>query len=309
MKAVRIHEYGGPEALKYEEAPRPDPGQSEVLVRVHAAGVNPIDWKIREGYLKQFVPLQLPFVPGLDVSGTVEQIGADSRGFAVGDAVYARTNMMRDGAYAEFVVIAASDLAKKPASLDHVHSAAVPVAALTAWEALFAESAMNLSAGQTVLIHGGAGGVGSLAVQLAKWRGAKVIATGSANNQSFLQQLGADVAIDYGRQRFEEIARNVDGVLDAIGGDTQARSWATLKRGGVLVSLLGPPASAEAEAHGVKGTAVMMSPNRLDQIARLIDEGHLKPIVSEIVPLSQARKAQDLSQAGHVRGKIVLQVI
>ena len=309
MKAVRIHEYGGPEALKYEEAPRPDPGQSEVLVRVHAAGVNPIDWKIREGYLKQFVPLQLPFVPGLDVSGTVEQIGADSRGFAVGDAVYARTNMMRDGAYAEFVVIAASDLAKKPASLDHVHSAAVPVAALTAWEALFAESAMNLSAGQTVLIHGGAGGVGSLAVQLAKWRGAKVIATGSANNQTFLQQLGAEVVIDYGQQRFEEIARNVDGVLDAIGGETQTRSWTTLKRGGVLVSLLGPPASAEAEAHGVKGVTVMMSPNRLDQIARLIDEGHLKITVSKIVPLSQARKAQDLSQAGHVRGKVVLQVV
>jgi NADPH:quinone reductase-like Zn-dependent oxidoreductase len=308
MKAIRIHEYGGPQVLKYEDAPLPEPAQGEVLVRIHAAGVNPVDWKVREGYLKQFIPHKLPLVPGWDLSGTVERPGPGVNEFVAGDAVYGRANMMRDGTYAEYAVVAESDLAKKPSSLDHIHSAAVPLAALTAWHALIDETMMNLSAGQTVLIHGAAGGVGSFAVQIAKWRGAKVIATGSAGSREFLEQLGADTVIDYGKERFEEIARNVDGVLDPLGGETQARSWKTLKRGGALVSLVGPPAAADAQAHGVRGIAVMMSPNRLGEIARLIDQGRIRPIVSQVLPLQQAGEAQQQSQAGHVRGKIVLRV-
>jgi NADPH:quinone reductase-like Zn-dependent oxidoreductase len=314
MKAVRIHEYGGPEVLRYEDAPRPEQATGEVLVRVHAAGVNPVDWKVREGHLRQMVAYPLPMIPGWDLSGTVERVGAGVAGFAPGDEVYARPDIARNGAYAQYITVRAKELARKPRSLDHVHASAVPLAALTAWQALFEAPApytsIGLEKGQTVLIHAGAGGVGTFAVQLAKWRGARVIATASAKNEAFLRELGADEVIDYTRKRFEEVAHGVDAVLDTIGGETQKRSWAVLKPGGVLASIMARPSADDARAHGARAAYVFVQPvaSQLDEIAGLIDGKAVRAIVSEVLPLAQARKAQELSQAGHVRGKIVLEV-
>jgi NADPH:quinone reductase-like Zn-dependent oxidoreductase len=218
-------------------------------------------------------------------------------------------NIVKLGGYAEYATVAATDIARKPASVDHVHAAGVPIAGLTAWQSLFDAQAINLSPGQTILIHGGAGGVGSMAVQLAHWHGAKVLATASARNQDFLRELGADVAIDYAKQRFEEVAKDVDAVLDTIGGETEARSWQVIRAGGIFASLVGPPSADAAKARGVRATMVMGSQiEPLKQLGELIDAKKLKPIVTEVVPLAQTRKAHELSQTGHTRGKIVLNV-
>ncbi|MBV8349356.1 MAG: NADP-dependent oxidoreductase, partial [Mycolicibacterium sp.] len=249
-----------------------------------------------------------------DLSGTVERIGPSVVEFAVGDEVYARPDIARNGAYAEYIVVRAKELAKKPHTLDHIHAAAVPLAALTAWQALFEApapySSIGLSKGQTVLIHGAAGGVGSFAVQLAKWRGAKVIATGSAKNEGFLRELGVDDFVDYTQRRFEGVVGAVDAVFDSIGGETQSRSWSVLKSGGVLVSITAPPSEDDAKAHGARAAFVRVQPNaaQLDEITRLIDGKILKPILADVLPLAQARKAHELIQTGHVRGKIVLHV-
>ena len=310
MQAVRMHEYGGPEVLKLEDAPRPDPGEGEVLVRVHGAGINPVDWKVRAGLARQMIPHALPLIPGWDLSGTVEWVGPNVRGLQHGDGVFTRLDVRRDGAYAEYVVVPTRDLARKPRSIDHLHAAAVPLAGLTAWQALFEPSHAELARDQTVLIHGGAGGVGHFAVQLAKWRGARVIATGSAGNEGFLRELGADVFVDHTSQRFEEAAREVDVILDTIGGETQARSWPVL-RGGVLVTTVELAAPDEAIARGVRASRVSAQTNvrHLQELANLIDEGTLRPAVSRILPLAQARKAHGLIEAGHARGKLVLDVI
>jgi NADPH:quinone reductase-like Zn-dependent oxidoreductase len=315
MKAVQIHEYGGPDVLLYEDAPRPEGAKGDALVRVHAAGVNPVDWKIREGFLRQAIPYKLPMIPGWDVSGTVEAIGGGNGGLRVGDEVYARPDITRNGAYAEYMVVRVSELAKKPRSLGHVHAAAVPLAALTAWQALLEAphpyTSANLKKGQTVLIHGAAGGVGSFAVQLAKWRGARVIATASGGNETFVYSLGADQFVDYTRQPFEEVVHGVDAVLDTIGGEVQLRSWKTLKPGGVLVSIAGRPSEELARAYGARAAYVFVQPSalQLTEIARLIDAKIVKPMLAEVLPLSQARRAHELSQGGHVRGKIVLNVV
>jgi len=314
MKAIRIHRHGGPEVLEYEEAPRPEPGEGEVLVRVRAAGVNPVDWKIREGYLQSALRHSLPLIPGWDLSGTVERVGPGAGRFARGDAVYARPDVARDGAYAEYTVVRASELARKPRSLGPVEAAAVPLAALTAWQALFEAPAPFTSAGlergQTVLVHGAAGGVGTFAVQLAKWRGARVIATGSGGNEGFLRELGADDFIDYRRRRFEDSVRGVDVVLDTVGGETQERSWSVLAPGGVLVSIVSPPSPEDALAHGVRTGFVFTQSlaAQLDQIAELVDAGAVRPVIADVLPLARARMAQELSRTGHVRGKIVLDV-
>ena len=225
MKAVRVHEYGGPEVLKYENAPMPEAGDGEILVRVHAAGVNPADWKVRAGYFKAFVPFPIPFVPGTDFSGTVAALGSGARGFAVGEAVFGRTQFGRSGSYAEYTTTKPDLIAAKPASLDHIHAAAVPTASLTAWQSLFGDRSVDLKPGQTILIHGAAGGVGSFAVQLAKWRGAKVLGTASAKNEEYLRKLGVDQVIDYTKQPFDTVVHDVDAVFDTIGGDVEARSW------------------------------------------------------------------------------------
>jgi NADPH:quinone reductase-like Zn-dependent oxidoreductase len=309
MKAVRIHKYGGPECLVYEEVVRPQPGSGEVLVRVEAAAVNPVDWKVREGYLKEMLYHSLPLILGWDVSGVVEAVDPGVTHFKVGDEVFSRPDLERDGAYAEYVVIRETEVALKPESIDHIHAAAIPLAGLTAWKSII--DAARVAPGQRVLIHGAAGGVGSFAVQLAKWRGAHVIATASAHNHDYLRELGADEVVDYRAVRFEEVTGKVDVVFDTIGGETQQRSWQVLKKGGILVSIVDPPPVELAGIHGVRQAFVFIQPDAsaLAELARLVDTGKLQSRVETVLPLSEARRAQELSQGGHVRGKIVLKVV
>jgi NADPH:quinone reductase-like Zn-dependent oxidoreductase len=309
MKAVSIYYYGGPGVLAYEDAPRPHPAPGDVLVRVHAAGINPVDWKIREGHLKEMLHHTLPLVLGWDVSGVIAALGAGVTRFKVGDEVFSRPDIERDGAYAEFIVIRETEVALKPKSVDHVHAAALPLAGLTVWQSLF--DAAALTAGQRVLIHAAAGGVGSLAVQLAKGRGAHVIGTASAKNHAFVRALGADEVVDYERERFETVVGPVDVVFDTMGGDIQTRSWKVLKRGGILVSIASPPSAEAAVAHGGRFAFVFTQPNaaQLAEIATLVDAGKLKAIVETVLPLAAAVRGQALSAAGHTRGKIVLQVV
>ncbi|MGD0955285.1 MAG: NADP-dependent oxidoreductase [Candidatus Acidiferrales bacterium] len=309
MKAVRIHEYGGPEVLKYEDAPRPQPAAGEVLIRVHAAGVNPVDRGVRSGFLKERLKYTLPMIPGWDVSGVVEAVGPGVSRLKVGDAVYSRPDISRDGSYAEYMVVKESEVALKPKSIDHVTAAAVPLAALTAWQALF--DAAKLSAGQTILIHGAAGGVGCFAVQFARLKGAHVIGTASQRNHEFLRSLGADEVIDYNTTKFEDVVHDADAVLDTITGDTADRSYQVLKKGGIYVSILAPPSREKAAAHGVRCAHTFVQPNvaQLDEIAKLIDSGKLKVVIEKVFPLAEAAAAQDLNSTRHTRGKIVLRVV
>ena len=310
MKAIRIHTYGGPEVLKYEDASRPQVSAAgEVLIRVHAAGVNPVDCAIRAGLVQEIFPVSFPWIPGWDLSGVVEEVGADVTKFNKGDEVFAIPDTTRNGAYAEYIVARESDLALKPKSLHHIRAAAVPVAAITAWNALF--DTAQLQPGQRVLIHGAAGGVGHFAVQLAKRKAAHVIATASAKNHELVYELGADEMIDYQAQKFEDVARKIDIVLDSIGSDTQERSWKVLKKGGILVSIVQPPSEEEARSVGARGAMVQSRPDgsKLAEIAKIIDSGQLAPVINRILPLSEARRAQELSESGHAHGKIVLRVV
>jgi len=304
MKAVRIHEFGGREVLKYEDAPRPKAGRGEILVKVAAAGVNPVDAMVRRGGLRS----TLPFTPGHDLAGTVEEVGPGVEGFAKGEAVYACLPLDRGGAYAEYAIVKVEEAAPKPKTATFVEAAGVGVTALTAWQALF--DTAKLQKGQTVLIHGGSGGVGTIAVQLAKWKGARVIATASARNQEYLKELGVDVAIEYSAQQFEDIAKDVDVVLDAVGGETRDRSIGVLKKGGIMVTIAGPPATEKAAAAGVRavGLRVSRSGSQLREIGELIDSGVIKLVVSQELPLSEAAKAHELIETKHTRGKIVLRV-
>lgn len=308
MKSVRIHSYGGPEVLVFENAPKPEAGAGEVLIRVHAAGVNPIDWKVRSGHLKDWLKHRFPLILGWDVSGVVEAVGAGVNNLKTGDEVFGLLDTSRDGAYAEYVAARAQNMAQKPGLLDHLHAAALPVATLAAWQSLF--DLAKLSAGQTVLIHGAAGGVGHYAVQLAKWKGAKVIGTASGEDSNFVRGLGADEVIDYKKTRFEDSVSGVDVVFDLIGGDTQDRSWKVLKKGGVLVSSLGISSPEKAAEYGVRSESLLVHPDasQLAKIAELIYTGRVKPVVEKVLPLSEAAKAHELLQSGDVHGKIVLKV-
>jgi NADPH:quinone reductase-like Zn-dependent oxidoreductase len=307
MTAVRVHEPGGREVLKVEQAPRPVPGNGEMLVRVHAAAINPVDWKMRKGGRGRTGGAE-GFILGFDISGIVDQVGPGVTKFKAGDAVFAMLGLQRGGGYAEYAVVKEDEAAMKPAKASHVEAAAVPLAALTAWQALF--DTAHLDKGQTVLIHAGAGGVGHFAIQLAKWKGAHVIATASKDNLDFLKQLGADEAIDYRNQKFEDVAKDVDVVLDSIGGDTQQRSFSVLKKGGMLVSIVGRPGAQKASDAGVRAAGILVKPNsdELARIAKLIDDGQVKPIVSKTFPLADVAQAHELSETGHARGKIVLVV-
>jgi len=309
VKAVRIHRYGGAEVLSYEDAPMPEHGPEELLVRVHAASVNPIDWKIREGHYRMLMRFELPTVLGWDVSGVVEKVGAQVAGFRPGDEVFARPDIKRGGTYAEYVAIRASEAARKPKSIDHVHAAAVPLAGLTAWQGLFDKA--DLKAGQRALVHAAAGGVGHFAVQLAKWKGAFVAGTASGRNEALVRSLGADRVVDYTRERFEDVVAPVDVVLDTMGGDTGRRSWKVLKRGGTLVSVLDIAAPLKGALRMKRGRFLLVKPSaaELAQIAALIDAGRVKPLVENVFPLAEARRAHELSQGGRVRGKIVLQIV
>lgn len=309
MKAVRIHEYGGPEVLRYEDAPRPVVKPDEVLIRVHAAGVNPVDWKARAGHVKSMFSYPMPFIPGWDVSGVVQTTGLDTSRLKAGDEVYSRPDIARDGAYAEYIAVRESEVALKPKSLDHVQAAAVPLAALTAWQALF--DAAKIQPGQSLLIHGAAGGVGTFAVQLAKLKGARIIGTASKKNHEFLRSLGVDETIDYTTTRFEDVVHGVDAVLDTITGETMERSWQVLRKDGILVSILQPPSPEKAASHGVRCAHTFVQPSvpQLNEITKLLDAGKLKVIIEKVFPLWEARAAHELSATGHVRGKIVLRVI
>ncbi len=305
MMAARIHAYGDASALRYEETARPTPGPGELLVRVHAAGVNPVDWKIRRGMFRT-PEAAFPMTLGYDVSGVVESVGAAVESFKPGDEVFAYLSLQRGGGYAEFAIVLEAEAAKKPASIDHAHAAGVPLAALTAWQALFDHAGMQ--EGDTVLIHGGAGGVGHFAVQIAKAKGATVITTASERNHEYLRSIGADVVVDYRTQRFEEFASGVDIVLDVIGGETQDRSLTVLKPDGFLVSIVQPPAPEKLDRAGVRGSAMLVRPHgeQLAMIAAMIDAGEIRPHVSATFPLKDAAAAHEASEAGAERGKIVL---
>ena len=302
--AVRLHEHGDVDVLRYEAVDCGEPGRGELRVRVLAAGVNPIDAAIRQGFLKRPVPL--PAIPGGDVSGLVDAVGTGVTGFSVGDPVYGVIG--RTGAYAEYVIAPAAVFAPKPQTLDHVHAAAVPLAALTAWQMIF--ELAQLRAGQRVLVHAAAGGVGGFAVQLAKHAGATVIGTARQENTSYVHELGADQVIDYHASRFEDIARDMDVVLDLVGGETQHRSWSVLKRGGILVTACDQPLAERAHAAGVHALRVSVRPDgaQLCIIAQLIDAERLRVHVSEIFPLADAARAHASIQTRHTRGKLVLRV-
>jgi len=306
MKAVVAHEYGGPEVLKYEDAPLPEPKDDQILVRVIASGVNPADPLILNGkYAKEF-GTHLPLILGYDMAGVVVKTGANVTKLKVGDPVYAY--LLWGGGWAEYCISNESESAIKPKSLSFTEAAAVPLAALTAWQALV--DIGKIQSGQTVLIHGGSGGVGSFAIQIAKARGALVIATASTANQDLLKQLGADVAIDYTKQKFEENVHDVDLVLDPVGRDTLARSYAVIKKGGIVVTLVSRCDEAELKKHEIRGASLSSHPDSKDlaEITKLIDDGKIKTIVSQVLPLTDAAKADAQAATHHTRGKIVLKI-
>jgi NADPH:quinone reductase-like Zn-dependent oxidoreductase len=308
MKAIVVHQYGGPEVLKYEDAPRPEPNENQILVRVIAAGVNPVDGMIVSGMFSKEKKLAAPMIPGGDIAGVVEKTGNKITKFKAGDAIYAYLSLKNSGGYAEYAVANEKEAAAKPKSISFEQAAAVPIVALTAWQALI--DSAKLIAGQSVLIHRGSGGVGTFAIQIAKARGAKVYATASTANQELLKQFGADVAIDYTKQKFEDVAKDVDVVLDSVGKDTLARSYGVVKKGGFVATLVSRLDQAELDKHGIRGESISVKPSaeELSEIGKLIDAGKIKVLVSQTFPLADAVKAQEQVATGHTRGKIVLKV-
>ena len=306
MKAVVAHQYGAPEVLKFEEIPRPEPKENEALVRVIASGVNPADPLTLSGKYAREFGTHLPLIPGYDIAGIVEKTGANITKLKIGEAVYGYPTF--GGGWADYVTVKEYEVAAKPKSLNFVEAAAVPMGALTAWQALV--DTAHLHPGQTILIHGGSGGVGSFAVQIAKARGARVIATASTANQDLLKQLGADAAIDYTKTRFEDVVKDVDAVLDPVGKETLARSYGVVKKGGIVMSLAARPDPAEFQKRGIRGAGISVHPDAADlaEIARLIDAGNIKPIVTQVLPLSNAIAAQEQAATHHTRGKVVLRV-
>src|SRR4051794_2508204 len=306
MRALVAHEYGAPDVLKLEQVQRPEPKDDEALVRVIASSVNPADPLTLSGkYAKEF-GTHLPLIAGYDIAGIVEKTGANVTKLKVGDAVYGYPTF--GGGWADYVTVKEWEVAPKPKSLNFVEASAVPMAAVTAWQALV--DVAKLQAGETVLIHGGSGGVGSFAIQIAKARGARVIATASTANQDLLKQLGADVAIDYSKTKFEEVAKDVDVVLDPVGRDTLARSYAIVKKGGIITTLVARPDQAELDKYGIRGASIWGKPDAVElaEITKLIEEKKIKPIVSQVLPLSDAVKASEQAATHHTRGKIVLKI-
>lgn len=331
MQAVRLHTFGGPEVLRYEAAPRPELKAGEVLVRVHAVGLNPPDWYLRDGY--QMLPpewrpaVPFPIVPGSDVSGVVEAVAPDVQDFALGEEVFGMVRFPSYGesaAYAEYVAAPASDLARKPAGIDHVHAAGAAMSGLTAWQFLIARghdvpnplqpalhSPVPLQ-GKTVLVNGAGGGVGHLAVQLAKWQGAHVIAVGSGEQEAFVRAFGADEFIDYTKSTPEDVAHDIDLVVDTLGGPTTGRFLRTLKPGGALFPIfpLGFTGAEEAAKQGftVSATQVRSSGAQLAEFGRLLDAGTVRVAIDSTFPLAEARQAHERAARGHIQGKIVLTV-
>lgn len=329
MKAVRLHEFGGPEVLRYEDVPKPGVKPGEVLVRVRAVGVNPPDWYLRDGYTKvpNFKPpVALPAILGSDISGLVESVGEAVQGFSIGDEVFSMVRFPSFGdsaAYAEYVTVPVAQLSRKPAGVGHIHAAAAPMASLTAWQFLidlghnepnpfqtFPHRPVPLQ-GRTVVVNGAAGGVGHVAVQLAKWKGAKVIAVASGSHEEFVRSLGADEFIDYRKNSPEDVVRDVDVVLDTVGGPETGRFLRTLKRGGALFPVFlgfSDPEEASKREITVSMTQVRSNGAQLAEIGHLIDDGTLRIAIDSVFPLSEARKAHERAEEGHIRGKIVLTV-
>ena len=310
MRAVRIKRYGNEEVVELAEVERPQPGENQLLVKVRAAAVNPVDWKIRDG-LGDIFGLKPPLILGCEVAGTVEALGSGGPSrtgisdFVAGDEVYGYLSAY-SGGYAEYVAAPASEFVRKPKQIDFDTAASVPVAALTAWQGIFDHA--ELASGQRILITGASGAVGSMAVQLAKSRGAYVIGTGSGRNEEFVRKLGADEFIDYKKAKFEDKVSGADVVFDTVGGDTQERAFRTLKRGGVLVSTVNPPSAEKAKQFGVTVAmvAVMPKPDQLSEINRLLESEKLKVRVATVLPLAEVKKAHQLSASGHADGKIIL---
>jgi NADPH:quinone reductase-like Zn-dependent oxidoreductase len=308
MMAWRVHEFGPPETMQFERVPVPDPGPGEVLLKVHAAGVGPWDGWIRAG--RSALPQPLPLILGSDLSGEVRAIGPDVADRRVGDQVYGVTNPRFIGAYAEYALASAAMVARKPTSIDYIKAASVPVIAVTAWQGLFDQA--QLKAGQTVLIHGAAGNVGAYAVQMARRAGIRIIATAAADDLDYVRELGADTVVDYQTQRFENVTRDADAVLDLVGGETQTRSFQVLRQGGKLISAVSQPDQGLAKSHGVDAIffLVKVTTGYLTEIARLIDSGELSTQVGTIIPLADAHEAHLMLEGIRPvpKGKIVLAV-
>jgi NADPH:quinone reductase-like Zn-dependent oxidoreductase len=303
MQAIRYHDYGGPEVLVLEEVPRPQPEAGQVLVRVLAAGVNPADWKKRAGLYKAYGPSPMPSTPGMEGAGVIEAVGPDVSTFQVGQEVYG----ILIGSYAEYALAAASDIQPKPAELTFEQAASVPVGALTAWGAVV--EAANLQAGQRVLVHGAAGGVGLYVVQLAVWKGAQVIGTASAHNLDFVRSLGAELVLDYNAAPFETLVHDLDAVIDTVGGDIPERSFKVLRPDGVFVTVAARLAPDAGKAEGVRAmSAGRAKPENLARLSELIEAGKLTPVVGPVFPLADASKAHELSETGHGRGRILLKM-
>ncbi len=309
MKAIQIHQYGGTEELKYEDAPVPEIQPDEVLVKIHASGVNPIDWKVRQGYMKEQAQRSFPLILGWDMAGVVEKVGEKVQNLKEGDEVYGRPDTSRNGTYAEYVAVKASELGFKPTSVDFVTAAAIPLAALTAWQGIVDHG--KVQSGKKILIQGAAGGVGMFAVQFAKWKGAFVIGTASKEHVKFLQELGIDQVVDYHEEDYHDRIKDVNMLFDTVGGEQQKKLMNMMKPDGILVSTVGITDPATAEARGLKAISYMAksSPADLKQIADLVDQGKIKVVVSKVLPLHEAAEAHKLSEEGHTEGKIVLQVV
>jgi len=306
MQAIRVYQYGGPEQLKLEQISCPEPQPDEVLVRVYATGVLPIEWKIRQGLFHAFNPATFPYIPGSAFAGVVEEVGSLVTTFRSGQAVFGRSNK---GTYAEYTTVSGETIALKPESLGFDEAATISGGATTAWEALFDHG--GLQAGQRVLILGAAGGVGSFAVQLARWKGAQVIGTTGAANVDFVRSLGAETVVDYTSTPVEQVVHDVDLVVDTVGGQTLESAWPVIKRGGRLVSTAGQPSKEKARELGIGAlffSGGRPSSERLQTIAQLIDEGQVKATLARIFPLREASLAHELSQSGHGRGRIVLHI-
>jgi len=308
MKAVVLNEYGGPEVLKYQDAPRPEPKDDDILVRVIAAAVNPVDSYVRQGMFAKRGLDNRPAIIGYDIAGVVEKTGANAKKFKAGDKVYSYLSVMRGGGYAEFAIAKESETAIKPTNINFVEAAAVPLAATTAWQALV--DTAKIDKGQTVLIHGGSGGVGSFAIPIAKARGAKVIATASTAHQDLLKQLGVDQAIDYTKTKFEDVAKDVDVVLNCVRADALGRSYGVVKKGGIIVSITDEPDQTECAKHAIRGSRLGAHPDSkvLEELTKLIEARKMTPIVSQTFPLADASKAHQQIETHHTLGKIVLKV-
>jgi NADPH:quinone reductase-like Zn-dependent oxidoreductase len=308
MQAIVLHRYGGPETLQMEAAARPEPGDDEVLIRVIAASINPVDVAIRSGKYADDFHTTLPLIPGMDAAGVVAKVGRKITKVKPGDPVYAFFTLQKEGGYAEFVAAKENEFGRKPKSISFQQAAAVGAAGSTAWQAL--TDAAHLQAGQTVLIHGGSGGVGHMAVQIAKARGARVIATASTANQEFMRKLGADQTIDYTKTKFDEVVKDVDVVLDAVGGDTLQRSYGVMKKGGIIVTIAGEPDQAALDSHEIRGTSISAAPKNetFAALTDLLESGKLKPEVTKVFPLANVANAQEQIATRHTTGKVVLSI-